>query len=231
MVTVPSCLEILLTHGVEDPFWAHKLKYVIFDEVHSIGSDEGDVWERLLLLIQCPCIYLWFLSHKLVLALSATIGNFQELYNWLAAVEKSRGRKLYPIVYSQRYNDLVPFVFKHPVPISGGKAEVSDSEKEPPTGDVVEINTGFAIDTKYLAKYGNFQRDFKLLPRHLMQIYQGLMEGKIFVIGVKYSYQKHSWGVSFGAKVSESRKVLRFPTAKDALRYFYDWLRQLWTEI
>lgn len=60
LVTVPSCLEILLTHGVEDPFWAHKLKYVIFDEVHSIGSDEGDVWERLLLLIECPCIDLLF---------------------------------------------------------------------------------------------------------------------------------------------------------------------------
>jgi len=155
LVTVPSCLEILLTHGVEDPFWDHRLKYVIFDEVHSIGSEEGDVWERLLLLIECP-----------FLALSATIGNFQELYLWLASVEKSRGRTLYPIVYSQRYNDLVPYVFKHP--------GVSETES---TGEIIELNTGFAVDPKYLAKYERFQRDFKLLPRHLMQIYEGLSEG------------------------------------------------------
>lgn len=54
-MTVPECLEILLLSGQDEPFWSLKIKYVIFDEVHSLGSEEGAVWERLILLIDCPC--------------------------------------------------------------------------------------------------------------------------------------------------------------------------------
>jgi superfamily II RNA helicase len=44
---------------------------VIFDEVHNLLSDIGDVWERLLLTCAAP-----------VLALSATLGNADEFFKW-----------------------------------------------------------------------------------------------------------------------------------------------------
>lgn len=64
LVTVPECLEILMLYP-ERVKWASSVRYMIFDEVHTIGEDEhGAILERLLLMVQCP-----------FLALSATIGE------------------------------------------------------------------------------------------------------------------------------------------------------------
>ena len=60
----------------------------------------GDVWERLLLMVDAPFI-----------ALSATLGNSERLYEWLTAVEHkkpSRGRlrELVFVKHDERFNDL-----------------------------------------------------------------------------------------------------------------------------
>ena len=54
LVTVPQCFELLLLSA--DSFdWSNKIKYVIFDEIHYIGSEDGaEVWEHLLLMIKSP---------------------------------------------------------------------------------------------------------------------------------------------------------------------------------
>ena len=53
LITVSQCLEILLL-GREDPTWAHRVKYVIFDEVHTLLSDNNNVLHRLLLAVNSP---------------------------------------------------------------------------------------------------------------------------------------------------------------------------------
>ena len=72
LVTVPQCFELLLLSA--DSFdWSNKIKYVIFDEIHYIGSEDGaEVWEHILLMIKSP-----------FLALSATVENPDLLQAWL----------------------------------------------------------------------------------------------------------------------------------------------------
>ena len=72
LVTVPQAFELLLLSA--DSFdWSNKIKYVIFDEIHCIGSEDGaEVWEHLLLMIKSP-----------FLALSATVENPDLLQSWL----------------------------------------------------------------------------------------------------------------------------------------------------
>jgi superfamily II RNA helicase len=48
---------------------------VIFDEIHNLLSDNGDIWERLLLVTGAP-----------LLALSATLGNADEFHQWYETV-------------------------------------------------------------------------------------------------------------------------------------------------
>ena len=72
LVTVPECLETLLL-SPEHATWAQKIRYIILDEVHCISSsEEGRLWERVLLLANAP-----------FLALSATVGEPEHFVQWL----------------------------------------------------------------------------------------------------------------------------------------------------
>ena len=50
--------------------------WVIFDEVHSLDGEDGDALQRLIRAMSCK-----------FLALSATVGNAQELRGWLERVK------------------------------------------------------------------------------------------------------------------------------------------------
>lgn len=76
--------------------WAPRVKWIIFDEIHSISqAQDGVVWEQLLLLAPCP-----------IIALSATVGNPTEFCDWLTETQKALGQKLTMIQHSTRYSDL-----------------------------------------------------------------------------------------------------------------------------
>eukprot|EP00698_Gefionella_okellyi_P021890 TRINITY_DN7176_c0_g1_i1.p1 TRINITY_DN7176_c0_g1~~TRINITY_DN7176_c0_g1_i1.p1 ORF type:complete len:1673 (-),score=350.74 TRINITY_DN7176_c0_g1_i1:51-5069(-) len=99
LVTVPQCLEIMmLASGCLE--WRKSLRYVIFDEVHCIQEHvSGRAWEHLLLTVPCP-----------FLALSATIGNGQQFYEWLKQAKLTRqvldtqaGCEQPPAAYVVRY--------------------------------------------------------------------------------------------------------------------------------
>ncbi|CAJ0946570.1 unnamed protein product, partial [Mesorhabditis belari] len=109
LVTVPERLEaILLSTNPDVQQFAAKIKYVIFDEVHSIGaSHEAPIWEHLLLLIQCP-----------FLALSATIGNVNLLHKWLQSKTKAQAN-VHLIEYDERYSELEVAIKKIRKPESG----------------------------------------------------------------------------------------------------------------
>ncbi|TGZ84201.1 P-loop containing nucleoside triphosphate hydrolase protein [Ascodesmis nigricans] len=102
LITVPQILSIMLLSPSNAKKWSPRIKRIIFDEVHSIGNaDEGVVWEQLLLLAPCP-----------IIALSATVGNPEELKDWLQATQANLGIKLSMIQHPHRYSDLRKFIYR-----------------------------------------------------------------------------------------------------------------------
>ena len=94
--------------------WSPRLKYIIFDEIHSIGqAEDGVVWEQLLLLAPCP-----------IIALSATVGNPEQFNSWLESTQQSIGNELTMITHPHRYSDLRKFIYTPPKSFSfNGLAE------------------------------------------------------------------------------------------------------------
>ncbi|KAK8203086.1 DEAD/DEAH box helicase-like protein [Phyllosticta capitalensis] len=104
LVTVPHILQIMLLAPAHADSWSSRVKRIIFDEVHCISqTDEGIVWEQLLLLAPCP-----------IIALSATIGNPDGFRDWLSSTQKASGNDLVMVHHPHRYSDLRKFVFKSP---------------------------------------------------------------------------------------------------------------------
>ncbi|TLD21429.1 hypothetical protein PspLS_09123 [Pyricularia sp. CBS 133598] len=105
LVTVPHILQIMLLsppNAEKANSWAHRIKRIIFDEVHCIGqAQEGVVWEQLLLLAPCP-----------IIALSATVGNPQEFVAWLSESQKTKGHDLELVVHKARYSDLRKYIYR-----------------------------------------------------------------------------------------------------------------------
>ena len=104
LVTVPHILQIMLLSPSNAKTWSPRVRYIIFDEIHSIGqAEDGVVWEQLLLLAPCP-----------IIALSATVGNPEQFNSWLASTQQSSGFKLTMVTHQHRYSDLRKFVFHPP---------------------------------------------------------------------------------------------------------------------
>lgn len=96
LVTVPHILQIMLLSPSNAKSWSPKVKYIIFDEIHSIGqAEDGVVWEQLLLLAPCP-----------IIALSATVGNPEMFNSWLDSTQQSSGHQVAMIKHQHRYSDL-----------------------------------------------------------------------------------------------------------------------------
>ena len=104
LVTVPHILQIMLLAPTNAKSWSPRVRYIIFDEIHSIGqAEDGVVWEQLLLLAPCP-----------IIALSATVGNPEVFHSWLDATQRSNGHEVSIIKHQHRYSDLRKYVFLPP---------------------------------------------------------------------------------------------------------------------
>ncbi|CAH3109024.1 unnamed protein product [Pocillopora meandrina] len=168
LVTVPQCLEILFL-SPHRQHWTKNVKYVIFDEVHCIGSETGaEVWEHLLLMIRCP-----------FLALSATIGNPEDLRRWLQAAQDFREkqdrknnenlRKSYRIrlvKFEERYSDLEKSIFL-PSPNNEEHHVYSDEE-------FVRLHPCAQLGYKQLLENG-FPGDMALTPKESLQLYDTMV--------------------------------------------------------
>ena len=163
LVTVPQCLEILLLSPARQD-WVARIRYVVFDEVHCIGSEIGaEVWEHLLLMIRCP-----------FLALSATIRNPGDLYKWLQGSENdkldrdTRNNTLRPnspksynvalVTYNERYNDLEKFNFLPP----------EEGESKP---KIEHIHPCSVVTKRQLKQSGAFPAHVSLSPRETLAFY------------------------------------------------------------
>ncbi len=105
LITVPHILQIMLlapSNAATPKSWSRRVRRIIFDEVHCIGqSEDGVIWEQLLLLAPCP-----------IIALSATVGNPLEFKTWLDGTQKVNEFDLEMITHGSRYSDLRKFIYE-----------------------------------------------------------------------------------------------------------------------
>ncbi|KAG9019792.1 hypothetical protein FRB90_007935 [Tulasnella sp. 427] len=112
LVTVPEMLAIMLLSPVLANKWVPRIRWIILDEIHTIGQqDGGAVWEQLLLFAPCP-----------IVGLSATIGNPEEFSRWLESVQDQHGFKYALIQHKHRYSHLRKFAYtmsREPIDFKG----------------------------------------------------------------------------------------------------------------
>lgn len=103
LVTVPHILQIMLMSPANKD-WVPRVKTIIFDEVHSINqTDEGLVWEQLLIMAPCQ-----------IIALSATVGNPDSFAAWITSTQSAIGQKFKMIEHEHRFSDLRKYIFVPP---------------------------------------------------------------------------------------------------------------------
>lgn len=148
LIVIPSLLESVLNSPPEG--FIERIKYIIIDEVHKIGSEEmGIPIERIVHLSPCP-----------MLVLSATLGNIEGFYEWMKRIENAKGRECDLVSYSERYCELKPHVYSGP--------SVSESGSK-----VVPINNLFAYSYPHIKKFG-FGNDINFLPEELLHLYDSI---------------------------------------------------------
>jgi len=182
LITVPEAFKILLT-APSTMKWRKKIKYVIFDEIHSISSSDGIVWEQLLISIRCP-----------FLGLSATIGNSDDFAGWLRKILAKKGEQdgvkyeLDVISHSERYSHLEYNLLQVPILDSMTKDEALKLTK---------LNNQTDLLPKYYKektkKFFNYQHplsfvgfdsiqfnklppDFRMSPKACIFLYEAMME-------------------------------------------------------
>ncbi|KAH7193064.1 uncharacterized protein B0J16DRAFT_300657 [Fusarium flagelliforme] len=174
LVTVPHMLQIMLlapTNAVGTNAWSRRVKRIIFDEVHCIGqSDDGVIWEQLLLLAPCP-----------IIALSATVGNPGELKDWLAISQAEKGYEMKMIVHGARYSDLRKFTYEPPknFAFKGTKSSVQLPVPGLDEGDSTSLNFKFVHPVVALKERNRFAlddvnfeaRDCLTLWKHMCKIF------------------------------------------------------------
>ena len=99
--------------------WTPRIRRIILDEIHTLGSQLGGVWEQILLLARCP-----------IIGLSATVGDAEEFNNvcldpssfssltffslvlqWLKSVQEMHGHQHSLVQHHHRYSHLRKFTY------------------------------------------------------------------------------------------------------------------------
>mmetsp|Transcript_10845 Transcript_10845/g.19822 ORF Transcript_10845/g.19822 Transcript_10845/m.19822 type:complete len:1849 (-) Transcript_10845:249-5795(-) len=157
LITIPECLETLLL-SPQSEMWARCIKYVIFDEVHCLGStSNGDVWERLLMMVRCPFI-----------ALSATLGNPEEFSDWMGRIQSTHDRKVNLIIHRTRWSDLIKYMY---TPKTMPKLTAIQGQKHLPSFEYVHPCSALGTE---LARTG-FPPDLNFSPKDCMLLYDAML--------------------------------------------------------
>ncbi|CAI2348341.1 unnamed protein product [Caenorhabditis sp. 36 PRJEB53466] len=167
LITVPECLqELMLSRTPAVQKFVSHIKYVVFDEVHSIGaSEESHIWEQLLLLIQCP-----------FLALSATIGNADKLHEWLNSSEQAKSstkRKVELINYGERYSELELSILN----INDPHGEEGGAEHKKGSGDKAVIPLmPYGVYMPEKLRMFSIPEDQQLTAKQILHLYNMMAE-------------------------------------------------------
>lgn len=144
--------------------WAPRVKTIIFDEIHSIGnSEEGVVWEQLLLLAPCP-----------IIALSATVGNPEQFNDWLKETQKASGFGLEMVQHSTRYSDLRKYMYEPPRTFKF--AGLGGSEGVGLGLEGLEGFGGFHPVSSLIDKSRGMPDDLALEPRDCFTLWKAMIE-------------------------------------------------------
>ncbi|KIL59375.1 hypothetical protein M378DRAFT_14820 [Amanita muscaria Koide BX008] len=101
LVTVPEIVATMLLSPAMARHWTPRIKWIILDEIHCIGQQEGGaVWEQILLFAPCP-----------IIGLSATVGSPEIFNNWLETVQNAHGFKHTFVQHPHRYSHLRKFFY------------------------------------------------------------------------------------------------------------------------
>eukprot|EP01122_Echinamoeba_exundans_P005175 TRINITY_DN15344_c0_g1_i1.p1 TRINITY_DN15344_c0_g1~~TRINITY_DN15344_c0_g1_i1.p1 ORF type:complete len:1714 (-),score=344.76 TRINITY_DN15344_c0_g1_i1:9-5150(-) len=190
LVTVPECLEmLLLSPQPQFEEWRKKIRYCIFDEVHSIGDlASGEIWEHVMSLVDCP-----------ILALSATVRNPDDLKNWIDIRQKlqqtqeqkraaaaaaaaggplNRSYEVALIAHHNRYADLEKSVFL-PVlrdPSAGEPPAMESAWKIDPAlqGKFFRLHPCVSLSGRRIRDFG-FPSDVSFEPRDSLELFDAMM--------------------------------------------------------
>mmetsp|Transcript_4786 Transcript_4786/g.11350 ORF Transcript_4786/g.11350 Transcript_4786/m.11350 type:complete len:1865 (-) Transcript_4786:396-5990(-) len=161
LITIPECLETLLLSPSSE-MWTRCIKYVIFDEVHSLSNTEnGDVWERIISMVRCPFI-----------ALSATLGNPEEFSSWMGRVQSTHKRKINLIIHRTRWADLSKYMY---VPKS--LRSFSAVQRQERIHSFQYVHPCSALGAE-LARTG-FPPDLNFAPKDCMLLYDAMQKIKL----------------------------------------------------
>eukprot|EP01080_Neovahlkampfia_damariscottae_P008183 gene8183-11_t len=149
LITVPQCLDILF-FSPNRRDWIKRIAYIVYDEVHQIGSVDGEIWERLLQLNPCPFI-----------ALSATISGPQPFIDWLTKTQKSEAKdSVVYVSHKYRYSDIKTSIYL--------PRESQNDEK-----DLVNVHpfAPFAFVRHLNSQYNSILKEIQLSPSETLELY------------------------------------------------------------
>lgn len=160
LVGTPDAINDIL------PFIDCKYEYIIFDEIHMIGRNEGMSMEHIIKL----------LSKTPILALSATIGNTDELVEWFETIINKKMDKiicsdryfnLQKLYYDENKNDIIrlnPLALVNELQIKDKSILIKNLQPTPP--DIwdlyIKLSNSYDLEDLDIYKYFNINQRIEL---------------------------------------------------------------------
>ncbi|KEG11867.1 ATP-dependent DEAD/H RNA helicase [Trypanosoma grayi] len=187
LLTVPETFETMLL-SPKCAEWVELIDYVILDEIHSMESNgNGDVWERILALLPCPFV-----------ALSATLGETQQLCGWLNRVQgrlkeqtedpsgKTRDYEVHVLPSEgksiQRWNDIKKYIYLPPPGVQQSLKKLTATYEHCYIRDLHPLSI---LTTDQLLR--GFPPDISLVPSEVVSLFEKMQSTFNEVVWPKWS--------------------------------------------
>ena len=196
LVTFPQVFEKYALSPLHADLWTRKVKYIILDEIHTIGEEgKGSVWEKIIQLAQCP-----------ILALSATVGNRQSFWQWMTKVQGVLGIPCRLIEQNERFSDLKRYIYS-PKTDDAIDLEHFDSikwssakRKELKESRVIQMHPLLSLSRQEIVEK-DLPPDYQFLPGDVMR----LVDGMCSLIDLPQLSLKANFGSTFRISKSQAR--------------------------